>query len=190
VSTPALFAARHAPVVVEGICYGQFEVPTRVDASAACAVLLDQLGREQVHVTRVWASPWSRTRETAACVASRLEVPLVIDARLSELAFGEWEGRAYAELERTAPFQEWMRNWRDAAPPGGERLEDLVARVRAWRREVLDAGEVALVVTHAGVIRVLRAEKRGVAYDEVLSEPVEGLRLERVDPIPSDSVRA
>jgi broad specificity phosphatase PhoE len=173
-----LFAARHAAVAVEGVCYGQSDVPTRVEAFEAAAILLGQLDRDGRRIARVWTSPWERTRAPATAIAGRLGVPIVVDARLSELAFGEWEGQAFSVLEADARFASWMRDWRDAAPPGGERLSDLVARVRAWRAEARANAEDSLVLTHAGVIRALRADGRGVAYAAVASEAVEHLVIE------------
>jgi alpha-ribazole phosphatase len=178
VSGAALLVARHAPVDADGICYGQSDVPTRMDAREASALLLEQLARDSARVSRVWTSPWRRTRGPSTLVAAALRVPLAVDPRLSELAFGEWEGRAYADLEGDARFAAWMREWREAAPPGGERLADLVERVRAWKRDVLARSEVALAITHAGVIRVLRAEARRVHYEAVAHEPVDALVLE------------
>ena len=173
-----LLAARHAKVAVDGICYGQRDVPVVTDADAASDILLEQLARRATRVARVWASPWSRTREPALRVAQRLGVPLAVDARISELAFGRWEGKPYADLEREADFVAWMANWTTAAPPGGERVADLVARVRAWRQEVQVRQEAVFALTHAGVVRVLRAEARGVGYEGVADTPVPPLEAE------------
>ena len=67
-----------------------------------------------------------------------------------------------------------MEAWRTEAPPGGETLASLVARVATWRNERTtelatggDARDV-LAVTHAGVIRALRAVARGVTYEAIL----------------------
>ncbi len=73
-----------------------------------------------------------------------------------------------------------MASWQSAAPPGGERLDDLLARVGAWHADVRAKGEAALALTHAGVIRALRAEARRVPYATVVAEPVEPLQLEAV----------
>jgi alpha-ribazole phosphatase len=173
-----LHVARHAAVAVRGLCYGQSDVPTSLDADAAAAVLLRQVRTLDVRPARIWCSPWQRARGPAQQLAAKLGVPLAIDARLSELAFGAWEGRPYAELEREPTFEAWMASWETAAPPGGERLDELLARVHAWRREVRAAGEVALAVTHAGVIRALRAGARRVPYATVVAEPVEPLTFE------------
>jgi alpha-ribazole phosphatase len=178
VSASVLFVARHAPVAVQGVCYGQSDVPTRMDADEACSQLVAQLVDQRIVLHRIWSSPWKRAREPAERLASRLGIPSTVDARLSELAFGSWEGRPYAELEHDERFAAWMADWREAAPPGGERLSDLVARVDDWRSEVLARGEVALATTHAGVVRALRAAGRGLPYDP--AEPVEALTVERV----------
>jgi alpha-ribazole phosphatase len=176
----SLFVARHAPVAVDGICYGQSDIPTQIDANAACDALFAELARGDARIDRVWSSPWRRTLEPALRLAERLGVPLEIDGRLSELAFGVWEGRRYAELETDATFCAWMKAWRDEAPPGGERVADLMERVRAWHLDTRSRAETALAVTHAGVIRALRAEARGLRYEDMVGDPVPSLRIESI----------
>jgi broad specificity phosphatase PhoE len=173
-----LLVVRHARVTTKGLCYGQSDVPVSLDDEAACDLVVGQLAAFATPVGRVWSSPWQRARGPAERVAAKLGVAHTIDERLSELAFGGWEGRPYAELETKPAFQAWMASWQSAAPPGGERLDELLHRVRAWRDEVLARGELALAITHAGVIRALRAEARQVPYAEVIGEPVEPLRIE------------
>jgi broad specificity phosphatase PhoE len=173
-----LLVARHASVTTKGVCYGQSDVPVSLDDEAACDIVTGQLAAFATPVVRVWSSPWQRAWGPAERVAAKLGVVHTIDERLSELAFGEWEGRPYAELETEPAFQAWMASWQSAAPPGGERLEDLLRRVSDWRAEVLLKGEPALAITHAGVIRALRAQARRAAYADVVGEPVEPLRLE------------
>lgn len=175
---PVVLLARHAPVAVAGVCYGQCDVPTKLDDHGAARALLGEITTGGWAIDRVWCSPWARTLGPAARVAERLGVPLSIDVRLSEIAFGTWEGRRYADLERDPAFLPWMHDWRRARPPGGEVLEELVARVRAWSREAGARRETALAVTHAGVIRVLRADAEGREMNP--SEPVDPLRIETI----------
>jgi alpha-ribazole phosphatase len=175
-----LLVARHASVTTKGICYGQSDVPVSLDDDLACKLVVGQLAGLATSVARVWCSPWQRARGPAERVATKLGLPLTIDERLSELDFGAWEGRPYAELEAEPTFQAWMSSWQSASPPGGERLEDLLRRVSDWRAEVLLKGERALAITHAGVIRALRAQARRAAYADVVGEPVEPLRVESI----------
>jgi alpha-ribazole phosphatase len=173
-----IFVARHAAVAIEGICYGQHEVETRASPDEAAAALLEQLAARDERIDRVVSSPWSRAREPARRLATRLGIPHTIDARWSELAFGEWEGRRYADLEAHDPrFAAWMREFRTAAPPGGERLDDLVARVRAAYEELAATGDRVLVIAHAGSIRALRAVVRAqpFAFDAVRHLEIERL---------------
>jgi alpha-ribazole phosphatase len=175
-----LLVARHAPVSRAGLCYGQTDVPTELDDEAACEIVAARLATYGTPVARVWSSPWRRARGPAELLAAKLCVPLIIDARLSEISFGEWEGRPYAALESDPAFQAWMSSWRTAAPPGGERLDDLLRRVADWHADVAGRGEAALAITHAGVIRALRSGARGVSFEEVLSEAVEHLHVEAI----------
>lgn len=182
-----LYAARHAPVAVEGLCYGQHEVPVRVGPHEAAARLVAQLAGARV--AEVWTSPWSRTRDLARCVATTLGAPVHCDPRLSELHFGAWEGRAYDEIARTdgARFERWMSSWQTEAPAGGESLADLVARVASWLEDV---GPDSLVVTHAGVVRALRVAAFAIPWADALAAPVESLRLERFECLAPLNARA
>jgi alpha-ribazole phosphatase len=181
VNRSSLLVVRHARVAVEGVCYGQSDVPTLLDGREAAARIVRHIDAERWRVEHVWASPWARTREPATVLAGLLGVPLTIDPRLSELHFGAWEGRRYADLEADARFADWMQNWQDAAPPQGERLDELLGRVRSWRDEARVRNEAALAVTHAGVVRALRALGRCVPYASIAREAVEPLVVERMD---------
>src|SRR5207237_6258753 len=85
-----------------------------------------------------------------------------VETRLAELDFGSWEGRSWADL-RGATVDRWMRDPWQTRPPGGETVPEMTARIAAFRSELLSrSGKPAVVVTHAGVIRIWRslAEKR------------------------------
>jgi alpha-ribazole phosphatase len=176
----SLLVARHASVTAKGICYGQSDVPTGLDDDAASDLLVAQLATRATPIVRVWCSPWKRARGPAERVAARLGIPLTIDLRLSELSFGDWEGQPYTKLEVDPAFQAWMATWESSAPPGGERLSDFLDRVRAWCVEALGQPQETLAVTHAGVIRALRAVARRAPYASVVVEPVGALEVERV----------
>jgi len=95
-------------------------------------------------------------RETAAA----LDVPLVLDARLAEYHFGDWQGVPIEELaERDGDAL--GRFWADPVanpPPGAETFERFRGRLCAALDDVARAyrGRHVLVVTHGGAIRLLR----------------------------------
>jgi alpha-ribazole phosphatase len=175
-----LYVVRHAPVGVKGVCYGQCDVPTTIDDEAASNEIVQQIVGAGVSLEAVYASHVARTRPLAEAVARHLGIPAVIDRRIAELSMGAWEGMRFSDIEAndTARYWRWMEHWRDEAPPGGETAAELEERVGAWRRE-MDHREV-LAVTHAGVIRVLRAHAEGVGFAEKVGEPVLHLVVEPV----------
>lgn len=177
-----IYAARHAEVALSGVCYGQIEVPTHLRSEEAAAVLLAQIERDALRIDRVACSPWLRARGPAERVALALGVPVAYDARLSEFAFGEWEGKRYADLEANDPrFAAWMNAFTALAPPGGERLDELLVRVRAAFADLASTSDAVLVIAHGGPIRALRAIARGEPF---AFGAVPHLAIERIAPPP------
>src|SRR5262249_37827600 len=90
-----LWVARHAEVEVEGLCYGQLDVPPRIPHGEAAARLEADLGG--FRPDRVWTSPLARCLGPATEVALRLARPLSVEPRRLELSFGALDGRRWAE---------------------------------------------------------------------------------------------
>ncbi len=179
--TATLLAIRHAPTDADGLCVGRHEVATQLthdDAAERMRRAFDLLpGVEVATIDRVWSSPLSRCREPAARLARALGVSHAIDPRLLELDYGIWEGRAWDTIAREdgARMHAWMDAWQSAAPPGGESVATLEARVRAWWEE-LDG--TPSLVAHAGVVRALRVVARGLAWADAMRAPVPHLQVE------------
>jgi len=169
-----VWLVRHAPVAASGICYGQSDIPCTLDPAEAATRIA---AAAPVRFSELWASPWARTRDVAEQLAARWRISLRIDPRLSELSMGAFEGRPFTQLKCEPAFREWMRSWRTAAPPGGETLGQLSARASAWLDERKGAGSL-LAITHAGVIRSLRAHVCGLSWDKAMCIPVEHLMPE------------
>lgn len=108
---------------------------------------------------RLFASDLRRAAGSARILARRLGIEPVLDARLREVSFGEWEGRAWDEVYATdrQRFDAWSGRWWEVAPPGGESFADLAARVRAWFHDLGHGGDV-IAVAHGGSLRALIAE--------------------------------
>jgi broad specificity phosphatase PhoE len=96
-------------------------------------------------------SPAARCRETAQLAGFP---DARSDAGFAELDFGDWAGRDPHEVGRATPraLESWYRN-PASAPPGGERIEELAARVRTALQRLRD-GRRTVVFTHGGPIKV------------------------------------
>jgi broad specificity phosphatase PhoE len=179
----SVWLVRHAPTTLSGVCYGQSDVPVQPEAAEAARLIAREWQREgNVGPPEVWASPWARAQSVAVELARLWHVPWDTDARLSELCFGVWEGREYDEIARTdaARWQAWALNYELEAPPQGETVADLRARVTAWLDERRAGTATVLAVTHAGVIRTARALIGGLPYSAVVGQAVPHLRIEKV----------
>lgn len=179
----AVWMVRHAPVRATRLCYGQSNVATRVDANRAAESIETALrNRGAGPWDELWSSPWERTERVATVLGARAGVPVRSDARLSELAFGEWEGIPYGEIEAhdRERFSEWARAYETVAPPGGETADQLLARVADWLSEIDASGRTVLAIAHAGTIRAARAVRAGLRYSGVVHTRVEFLVPERI----------
>lgn len=109
---------------------------------------------------RIHSSPLRRCRAFAERLARHRSVPLYIDAAMTEIDFGRWEGRTAAALMRREA-EALGRFWRDPVthtPHGGESLPAFRARiVAAWQAllaELPREGQI-LMISHGGTIRIL-----------------------------------
>tara|TARA_R110002072_G_scaffold274731_2_gene435595 strand:- start:40 stop:462 length:423 start_codon:yes stop_codon:yes gene_type:complete len=109
---------------------------------------------------RIVSSDLLRARQTAQIVAEIFQLPLVFDARLRELSFGEWEGIHWDEIYKRDPvfMARWGKEWSTLAPPAGESATDLFERVGTCRAE-LEAG--SWVVAHAGSLAAMCCHHNG-----------------------------
>jgi probable phosphoglycerate mutase len=101
----------------------------------------------------VFASPLSRARESALCIAERLNLEVRLDPRLMEINAGVFQGHAWAEIE--AKFPEAAARWRsedaDYRIPGGESRRDVMERAAAAFRAIRESGyRSVVVVAHGG----------------------------------------
>lgn len=105
------------------------------------------------------ASPLQRCARFAEELSRRQDLKLIIEPRLREISFGDWENQPMADLpaEEQAAMQQFRRNPLSTQPPGGEIYTEFEQRVFAAWDELLaeQNGRHALVIVHGGVIRVL-----------------------------------
>ena len=104
------------------------------------------------------SSPLSRCRAFAEELAAEMDMPLQVDARFMEVAFGEWEGRTPQEILGEDPDR--LFNFKldplTDRPAGAEDLTLFQGRVARGFDDLVAAhrGRHVLVVAHAGVIRM------------------------------------
>jgi len=154
-----LYLVRHPqPDVAPGLCYGASDVPVpdaelaRVHATLAAQGLPDDL---PIH-----SSPLRR----CALLAERLAPGrAVLDARLAEMDFGTWELRPWSAIPR-GDVDAWTADLLHYRPGGAENVLDVARRVQAFVNDL--HAPSALVICHAGTIRLLTALHGGQALEQ------------------------
>jgi broad specificity phosphatase PhoE len=130
------------------LALGRADPPLTENGQTQAIALGRRLEREGIAVVRT--SPLLRARETAAAIAAASGAELVVDDRLVELDYGEWDTTSFAEL----PADELGR-WRSDptfAPPGGESLRAVTGRVADFCTELLPGPKV-IAVSHVSPIK-------------------------------------
>lgn len=159
-----LWLARHAqPLVAPGICYGRLDLAADAAASADCA---RRLALALPAGIRVSVSPLQRCAQLAqALQALRPDLLCHTDARLQEMDFGRWEGRAWQDIA-PAELAAWTDDFAHYAAGGtGESVSAFMERVGAAFDALTPAPENAtLWITHAGVIRAAALLAQGIRH--------------------------
>ena len=128
---------------------------------------------------RLIATPLSRAQDTAQLLTGR--TPEII-AGLTELSWGDWEGKRGADLiaDPTSGYKH-VEDWGwDMAPPNGESPGDAWARIGPALAQIAADDTPALLVVHRGVMRVIMAKAYNWNFNSV--EPFK-IKRERIYPI-------
>lgn len=148
-----IYLIRHTQTsAAKGLCYGQSDIAL-ADSFAQETEALRQKLPELAEDCRFYSSTLSRCKR----LADTLSDAVVIDERLLELDFGDWEGVFFDDIDAEA-LNHWTQHYVDFPPPNGESFTDLCRRAGHFWQELIETGlSQAVVVTHAGVIRALLA---------------------------------
>ena len=156
-----ILAIRHGETAwnVDTRIQGQLDIGLN-DTGRAQAQRLARSLAEREPLQAIYASDLARAWHTAQAVGQAQGLAVVAHTGLRERAFGDFEGRTFAEIEAELP--EHARHWRqrtpDWTPPGtGESLLVLRERVLAAVNELAarHLGEQIALVAHGGVMDVL-----------------------------------
>lgn len=109
-------------------------------------------------IDRCFCSPLRRARQTAELIVENRDIEIEIHECLKEIHFGRWEGLNFNEVVRQDPeeAQGWCDSPLDFTFPEGDSVAVFIENLKSdlqWLKA--QDGETLLLVTHAGVIRVL-----------------------------------
>jgi probable phosphoglycerate mutase len=113
-------------------------------------------------------SPLGRARRTAEIIAETMGLPApVIEPRLTEVSYGDMESLTRPEVDARWPEFAGVRGIFGRAP-GGETLEAVLARARAWLDDAEAANEAhRIAVSHASIGRGVRGLYAGLGIEDI-----------------------
>ena len=72
----------------QGRLQGSVDVPLNEYGVVLAEQTRDGLKREQIRFDRVFTSPYQRARRTAEIIIDGADIPLIVEPRIREMAFG------------------------------------------------------------------------------------------------------
>ncbi len=113
------------------------------------------------NIDLIITSPRVRCAEPVKAWATRKGIEHIIEPRVAEMYYGDWEGKTIEQIKEEYPgmLERWREDPTDMRPPGGESPEELLLRVSQWWNEVCKtySNKHLLLVTHSGTMRMLMA---------------------------------
>lgn len=141
-----LFLIRHGetPWTVASRYQGTTDVPLTPKGIRQAKAIAKVLRREVLE--RIYTSELKRAQHTAELISREAGIQPIVDPRLNELHFGDWEGAPYRRLSENGK-----------KPPGGESVSSLARRVGQFFKEIANRHreEKVAIVSHGGPIKMI-----------------------------------
>jgi len=128
----------------------------------------------------VFSSPLQRCDMFAQHFVKERDIPLILDKNLQEMHFGDWEGQSIQQLYEQFPetLADFWQKPTQTTLPNAETMQQFHLRVSTAMANIqqqmqLNGWQSALVVTHGGVIKLLKCMVLQQPLDDVLKMSAE-----------------
>jgi len=116
----------------------------------------------------ILTSPAKRCYDFAKVLSQERKIPLDIIDNLKEMDFGEWTGQPTNQLweNNQDKLETLWESPETFIAPQGEAMQAFIQRVETSLQQLLEKyrNQSILLITHAGVIRVILAKALGINY--------------------------
>jgi probable phosphomutase (TIGR03848 family) len=154
-------------------------------AGRAAGVSLNRRGLQQAEalaarlaelpISAVYSSPLERAVQTAGPIAKLKALRVEQREGWNEIDFGEWTGKQLGELQAVPEWQNFHTYRSGTRIPGGETMQEVLARALDEVAEVVrhHSSSLVAVVSHGDVLRSLICHFLGVSLDLMLRLEIE-----------------
>jgi phosphoserine phosphatase len=148
---------------------GRTDLPldgTGIDQANA---LTDRLRHEPIDA--IYTSPLQRTRQTAAPLASALDLTLEPEQGLLDIDYGQFQGLSRSEAAAAYPelYKLWLSRPSQVRFPNGESLDDVQTRLKSMLDRIAGAhpNQTVVLAGHQMANKVLACTLLGIDLDQV-----------------------
>jgi probable phosphoglycerate mutase len=166
--------------------HGQIEPYEKKTFIGQSNVPLSQVGIEQAEAWqkyfqkklpgKIFCSDLKRCVVTAKIVSGLFPERICAKKEFREISLGQWQGVAVEDIQNNFPKQWELRgnNLKGFRPPEGESFYDLSQRVLPTFYAICEQGTGdVMIVSHAGVIRVILADVLKIDLNDIFEIPQE-----------------
>lgn len=173
-----LYITRHGETMrnAEQRVLGRTDDPLSKKGLKQAAELAEKM--KDIEIDMIFVSPLSRARQTAQAVAEVKGLTPIVDDRLIETNFGDFEGAPrYCEEYQAAKRDHFKRY------PNGESYFDMAYRIYDFLFEMKEkySDKKVLVVSHGGVCRILCNYFQDMENEEFVSHAFPNCGLEEFE---------
>jgi alpha-ribazole phosphatase len=162
-----VYLVRHTETVCEkGVCYGQSDVAITEPYLPIFENIKQQLPADAVF----YSSPLVRCK----MLASYLSNQVIIDSRLMEMNFGDWELKKWDEIPEE-DLNPWMTDFVCTNVPNGESFIELHDRVVSFLEGQLtiEKSKPIVIIAHSGVIRSILCKQNNTPLKDAFSSKLD-----------------
>lgn len=136
--------------------YGSLDVSLTDKGIKQMKALSSEL--DHIRFDKIYSSSARRALESLEVCLPRYYHEAIVDQRLCEINFGDFEGKTYEEISQLYPNEaaNWKKDWKSFCPPKGEPFIKFYLRVSDFFKEILDNNvDNILIMAHSGVIKAI-----------------------------------
>jgi broad specificity phosphatase PhoE len=141
----------------EGKVLGQRDIPLSAEGVEQSRAIAQSLS--SMKIADVISSPLVRAVRTAELIGDHFGIQVARDPRFIDFRVGKWEGMKYEDISASPEYQRFLADpMSERIPGGGEHMQDIRKRAVGGLEQSLEdspSGAGIVIVTHAGIIRVL-----------------------------------
>ncbi len=172
------------------IRHGETDQNKKKCLQGRCDIELNEYGRELARATArglqdvdfdmIYTSPLKRAMETADIIRGKRQIPIIIEERIQEISFGDYEGLCFGKDGYSVPDKDFMNFFTKPeeyeTPPEGESFAEIIARTGVFLKELVGNTEyqdkTILLSTHGCALKAILANVRNTPIAEFWGEGV------------------